>query len=144
MHLTELPAPAAAWTLAQAVEHYRTFTAARLATTRSELQALGADAHPAVALGLAALAQLDDARPNASAQTEALDLARDLVCTDAACLQATSHVSLCECRGCRGADHGSQQDRTGLIPAGPRSAQEVRSARAMRALVAALPDESAF
>lgn len=83
-------------------------------------------------------------RPNATAQTEALDLARDLVCTDASCLQATSHPSLCTC-GCKGADHGSQQDRAGLIPAaGPQSTQQERSARAMRALVAALPDDTEF
>ncbi len=43
------------WTVAAAVEHYTTFTLARLAATEVALRGLGPGAHPDVAVGLAAL-----------------------------------------------------------------------------------------
>jgi hypothetical protein len=64
----------------------------------------------------------------------------EIVCTDASCLQATSHVSLCECRGCDGADHGKQQDRAGLIPAKVAVDQAARRARNLAAVFAASAD----
>jgi hypothetical protein len=65
------------------------------------------------------------------------------VCTDHTCLQARSPIALCTCR-CRGAGHGRDQSRAGLMPARPVSAQAVRSARATRMMLAELMDETAF
>jgi hypothetical protein len=58
MPLTASPTrtvPAAAWTLAQAAAHYRTFTAARLANALAPLQELAAGGIPDAVVALPAL-----------------------------------------------------------------------------------------
>ncbi len=111
MQRTELPAT---WTLDQALAHYATFTTTRLTNTRTTLQALGAHTHPDIAIGLAALAQLDQPALDLDAvqatTAHAAQTAAEVVCTNDACTGAYSPREACECTCCNGDGHGLQYE----------------------------------
>jgi hypothetical protein len=79
-----------------------------------------------------------DATAALTVHVQARATAERVRCTNAACLEATGSHHDCTCAECGGEDHGSGQDRTGLMPAAPRSVAPGPS-HAMRSLVATMP-----